>query len=355
VLPAERYRARILALIRRAARSFWVRLVVSAGLLALVATHIDLAGARARLASGSWGLFAAAAAVLFASFLLGAVRWHIYLSAVGIDVPLLGAVRAYLIGTFGTNFLPSQFGGDVARAWIASGQGTRLRSAATVLVDRATALLCLLVIGWLAVASNPGPVPSQLLIALATASTAYAVAAFTVIVVSRSGRLRRLLPVRLRSQAGEMLRSLRACFRPAVLARTLLVGLAFQGLVVLAAWLVARSISLHAPFSVVAASLAPVLILTAVPLSIGGLGVREGGFVVLLGYAGVGTTGATVFSLLSAVAFAIASLSGGLALARPAARSVASAQAHDREQKRHEEDLQAHDHERRSEHDQTLL
>jgi hypothetical protein len=96
----------------------------------------------------------------------------------------------------------------------------------------------------------------------------------------------------------------------------LLVGLAFQGLVVLATWLVARSISLQVPVSVIAATLAPVLIVSAIPISIGGFGVREGGYVVLLGYAGIGSADATVFSLLTATVFALASLPGALAILR---------------------------------------
>ena len=61
-----------------------VRVVVSVGLLALVATQIDFDAIRSRLAGGSWGLFAVAVIVgdvIFVSFLVGALRWHIFLQA----------------------------------------------------------------------------------------------------------------------------------------------------------------------------------------------------------------------------------------------------------------------------------
>ena len=304
-----------------------MRVLASAGLLALVATRIDFGDARIRLSGSSWGLLAAAAVALFASFLVGARRWHSYLASADIDIPVRGAVRAYLIGAFTTNFLPSQVGGDVARAWIAGGPGTRLRSSTTVVIDRATALFCLICIGWIAVAVLPGPVPGQVIVALATASGIFAGAAATGLSVSLSGRIQRRLPERVRSLVGEVRRSVRACLQPAVLVRTLLVGFAFQGLVVLAAWFVADSLSLQVPFSVLAASLAPVLIVSAAPVSIGGFGVREGSYVVLLGYAGVGAADATLFSLLSAAAFALASLPGALALVRGAPVVSSAAQA----------------------------
>ena len=119
-----------------------------------------------------------------------------------------------------------------------------------------------------------------------------------------------------------------------VLAQTLAIGLGFQGLVVLAAWLIARSLELDLPFSTLAVVLAPVLIVSVLPISIGGFGVREGSYVVLLSYAGISSTDAALLSLLSAAAFAIASLPGGLALMRPPAASARPAQTNIESRKR---------------------
>jgi uncharacterized membrane protein YbhN (UPF0104 family) len=304
--------------------SLWARALVSAGLLAVVVSRIDLSGAGRRLAQGSWGMFAAAVAALLASFLVGALRWRLYLAAAGVETSAQEAVRAYLIGAFSNNFLPSQVGGDVARAWVAGRPGRRLRAATTVAVDRATALACLIGLGWIGYAGDPGAVPGELVAALAAATGAVAVAAGAGLLLLRSARLALLAPRRLRTPGREARAALAACLERAVLARTLAIGLGFQGLVLLAAWLIARSIELDVPLPALAASLAPVLIVSVLPVSIGGFGVREGSYVVLLGYAGVGATDATLFSLLSGAAFALASLPGGLALLRPPEAPVSS-------------------------------
>ena len=281
--------------------------------------------------------------VVFASFLVGALRWHIFLQAAGVASTQRQAVGAYLIGTFTTNFLPTQIGGDVTRALVVAGRGTRIRSATTVVLDRATALACMIVVGWVLVATDPGAVPGELLAALAAASAAFVFACLLVVPLLRLAR--RVTP-RLQPVAEEVRTALAACLTRSVLARTLLVGLGFQGLVYLAAWLVARSVSVDVPLSVLGAVLAPVLILSAAPVSIGGFGVREGSFVFLLGYASVGATDATLFSLLSAAAFALASLPGALVLLSrgAAAGSAGPAQTENREQERREEDLDAGDH-----------
>ena len=93
--------------------------------------------------------------------------------------------------------------------------------------------------------------------------------------------------------------TVRACVRAPVLWRTLALGIGFQALVVLSAWFLVHAILLELSFGVVAVSLPPALILSVLPISIAGFGVREGSYVLLLGHAGVSATDATLFSLLS--------------------------------------------------------
>lgn len=294
-----------------------MRAFVSAGLLALLATRVDFGTVRSRLSGGSWGWFAAAVGLLLASFVVAALRWFLFLRAAGVKTTPSGAVRAYLIGTFTTNFLPSQIGGDVTRAWVAGEAGTRIRSATTVVIDRATALACLVLVGWLAFATDPHPVPGTLLAALGAAAGALVAAGLVIAAAVRAHTwLSRLTPARLRGSASDVRATARACFRGSIIWQTVLLGLAFQGLATSSVWLVARSISLHVPFSVLAVTLPSVLIVTVLPISIAGYGVREGSYVLLLGHAGVSTSDATLLSVLSGVVFALASLPGGLSLLR---------------------------------------
>lgn len=302
-------------LLRRAAGSFWLRLLVSAGLLTLVALRINFGDAAERLSQGRWGLFAAAVACLLASFVVGGLRWSIFLRAAGIETTAESALRAYLIGTFVNTFLPSQVGGDVARAWIAGTRGTRMRAGATVVIDRLTALGCLIAIAWAAVLLEAGSVPWQIAVALGGATLTFvAVLPVALVLVRAGGRFRHRLSSRVRLWAAEAVAGARACLRPPVLRPTIPLGLVFQGLVALSVWLVARSIDVDAPFAVIVAVVPPALIATAAPISIGGLGVREALYVLLLGYAGVNATDATLLSLISALAFVLASLPGALAL-----------------------------------------
>lgn len=333
--------------LRRLAGSLWIRLLVSAGLLALVATQIDFHTVASRISGASWGWFVAAIAVLFASFLVAALRWQLFLDAADVPARPLETVRAYLIGTFANNFLPSQLGGDVASVFLVGGRGTRTRVGTTVVVDRATAIGCLVLTAWLALALDHGPVPAALVAALAAATGVLVLAGVLAAVLVHGGTgLGRLLPSRLHGSAADARATVRACVHAPVLWRTVALGAAFQALVVLALWLVSRAIALRLSFSVLAVTLPPVLLVSALPISIAGYGVREGSYVLLLRHVGVGATDATLLSLLGAISFAIASMAGGVALARRRADGGAqggTAQAQDREHERGKKDLDAHD------------
>jgi uncharacterized protein (TIRG00374 family) len=317
---------RLVKLLARLAGSFWVRLVVSIGLLALVATQVDFGRGVHRLAEGQWGWFALAVVTLVVASAVASFRWHLYLEACDVDRDWRRALRAYFMGTFTSNFLPSQVGGDLARVLMVGQRGKRVRAFTTVALDRATALACLIAIAWVFAAADPDGVPRSLLLTLAVVSALLAALVAALLgVVGRRDSIRRRLPERLKPLVGEVLASVRASVQSQVLIRTLLLGLLFQGLGVLAAWLIGLSIGLSVPVSALVTTLPLVVTLSFLPFSIGGLGVREGGFVVLLGQAGVSATEATVFSLLNGLAFALASLPGALVLLRSAHPAPAEA------------------------------
>src|SRR5262249_44072463 len=151
------------------------------------------------------------------------------------------------------------------------------------IVDRATAIGCLVLTAWLALAADPSAVPGALVGALAAATGALVLAGLVAaVLVSGTTRVTRLLPDRFRRSAAEARDTVRACVRWPVLWRTIGLGAAFQALVVLSVWFLAQAIALDLAFAVVAATLPPVLIVAALPISIAGYGVREGSYVLLL-------------------------------------------------------------------------
>ena len=310
--------ARIGRAIQRAVGSVWVRAILTVFLLALIATLVDWGAAADQLEEGSWPLFLAGIGVLFCSQLVGAWRWYFLLEGAGLRRPLPAVIRAYLMGAFANSFLPTAFGGDLARALLLAKPGPPLvRALLSVVVDRFLALWCLIGLGWLSLAIRPGSVPTSLALALLAVTAGGLVASTLLILFSLRGgnALARRLPERVVEWARETRATLHLYRkRPRILLIGLGLGLAFQALTVTALWLVARAIDIDAPITLLAVVAPLVLVVTLIPISIAGFGLREGGMVVFLATADYSTTEATLLSLMSVVALVAASLPGAIAI-----------------------------------------
>jgi uncharacterized protein (TIRG00374 family) len=317
-----------MTLVRSAGGSVWVRAAGSVLLLGFVAINIDLGAAADRLREGRWEWFAVAVALLLVALGIGAWRWHVLLAAAGISSTRRETLRAFAIGVFCTTFLPTSFGGDGVRAWIVGRpRGAVVRALTSVGVDRATALACLVAVGWLLAALNPGAVPGSLALALLVASVAGAgvVGVLSAALVRPGSWLRRLptwlarrheaRAARLTAWAQEGRGVLRAYVRSRrVVWAVVGLGCAYQLVAVAFLWALTRVVQVDLAPSTVAVALPLIVLANLIPLSIAGFGVREGAFVVVLGTADVTATDATVLSLLTITALALSGMPGALAL-----------------------------------------
>jgi uncharacterized protein (TIRG00374 family) len=294
-----------------------VRILVSVALLAVVAASIDWGAVSHGLANASWWLFALASATYFGAFLIAAVRWTALLHVARVGVPYRQALRAYLIGMFSNNLLPSGYGGDAVRAWVVAGIGKPLaRSLTSVAVDRISALVCLIALAWLAVAIKAGEVPDEIVLLLAMATILAAIAGLAGLIVTRKRGLGRFLPDAVRPYTSEVAEVLRSYERDGgLIAAVVGLGLAYQVTVLVAFWLIAEGLGLDLDPAILAIVVPPVLLAALLPISLAGFGVREGAFVVLLAEFGISAADATLLSILAVVGVTIASLPGGVAVA----------------------------------------
>jgi glycosyltransferase 2 family protein len=284
--------------------------LVSALLLGVVLAYANVEDVVSALRDGDWSWFVAALALMAAVAVVGGVRWRLLLADAEIEVSSVRSVRAVAASLFLNNVLPTSFGGDATRAWLVGRESGRLlRAAAATAVDKATVLGCLFLLAWVALAFDSGEVPASLVRVLAwvTLGLAAAVVVGALTVVGVKPIVRRL-PPRLAAMIREAWATFRVWARSGRLIGWLLgLGLLYQGLAVLALVCVGKTVAVDLSFTLAAVTGAIVVVAMLIPVSIGGLGVREGGFVLLLGQAGVDGADATVVSLLSAAAILLSS------------------------------------------------
>jgi uncharacterized protein (TIRG00374 family) len=301
-------------------QAVWLRVVVTLALLGLVGSRIDWNHVGSRLSHGHPLDFVAAVGVVGVALAIGVYRWWRLLHKAGVHLGLLSLGRIYAVSTFSNTFLPTSVGGDVTRALLVVRRGPVLtRVATTIVIDRLGGLAGLLGIAWITLAFQSTKVPSGSRVFLAWVTIAIFVGSLVVMaaVTRGSGVARSLVPARLVATARECQSLLRSfASDPRTLVMLLITSLLFQTLISLQLMLLARAIDVQLSFSTAAVVLALVTVVTLIPISIGGFGVREGSYVVLLGGASIVATDATLISVMSVATLFLASLPGAVMLAR---------------------------------------
>lgn len=299
-----------------------VRLVVSLVMLAvLLPRAATLVGPLWKPATFAW--LAAAVATTLVGVVLATLRWQRVLVALDVHTGVRPLLSNYLAGLFVSNFLPTTIGGDVLRVTRLSAlNGERPRSFASVVLERLTGWVVLPVISLVTLLINPGllrpPIDeaSKLVVVISLTTLAllgvilYGASSQTVgrRLAAKDGWLRFLNAVHLGL----------ARFRrqPIAALEVLVVGFAYQLAVVLAAFLSAKALGLPVSWTAVLAFMPAVAIVQVLPFpTIGGLGVREGAFVLFLHPLGVSTDQAITLGLIVYGINLLASLLGAPAFA----------------------------------------
>ena len=288
-----------------------LKLAVSVGLLAWLLRSMDtaaLAGLLARLPL--WSIVTALGLLIVQPAVL-ALRWWLVMIAIEAPIRFGSILPLTFMGVFFNQVLPTSFGGDAVRIWQARRLGIDLDAAVVgVLLERISGvfglvLLTALGVWYLGAAIDDSAVRLGLLAALPLAVLGIAVLAS----LDRLPDNWRHLPV-----LKDLVRLARDSRRTFLAPRTALPLLLLSVLShVLAAGTIygfAQGLQLGLPLSTCVALFSAVILVTTIPISFAGWGLREGAMVTLFAFAGVGADTALALSLAFGVVFLAASLPG---------------------------------------------
>ncbi len=311
-----------------------VQVVLSVGLIAFVLWTAHPARVWHALRDFDPGWFAAALALNIAVTPLMAYRWLLLLRARGRrDVPLGWLTETYFVALLLGQVLPTAVGGDAVRLVdLARRTGARAEAAASIVVDRVVGTFALVVLAAAGGLLGGGSLSTGSVLLL-EAGLAVGCVVLAWICLARGARplLRRFVPLarRLRAEgaARAVYRDLHA-YRAngGTLGIVFVLAVAAQFLRVVVIALLARGMGLDVGLGTFLL-LGPVLFLvTVVPISLNGIGLREAAFVALLKGVGVSTADAFVLGLaFFAVGVLTASLGGAVLLRRALAGRGATA------------------------------
>ncbi len=261
------------------------------------------------------GLFLLALLLFVTGVVVRAFRWRALLVALDIRVPFWRLVYLYFSGSFFNVFLPTGFGGDVVRVLELAQEAQATAAFGTVFVDRMSGLLVLFGMALLALPFGHRLLPTGIVLLVAAVAAGGLIAGGLVLQGRWLRRLGGWLPGPL-SLAGEGVLAraydaVTACGWKAV-AQALGISLLFNILLILINYLAARAVGMEIGL-IYFPLFVPILSVTLMlPISIGGLGVREGMAVLLFAQVGVDEATAAAASLAVYAVSAVTGLFGGL-------------------------------------------
>jgi hypothetical protein len=287
------------------------RIVGTVALMGFALRNVNLPALLGLLETVDWRWWGAGLALVVGVQIAASIRWAALARPIGFQFPLGVFIRRFFEGLFFSLCLPTSIGGDVVKAFrLAHTTHGRVLAGCTILADRLTGLAALAIIALTALAS--------IRLALSTIeSLAFGGLLLGVVLVAVRWAVGHLDGIAERLPPNHAARVILARLLPyqqqtglvtSAIAWSLLLQLG--GSVVVAC--VGRSVGVMLPLAFWFMAVPLVALAMVLPISISGVGVREGGLALLLAPYGVPAEKAVAIGLLWFLLNILCGLAGGL-------------------------------------------
>jgi hypothetical protein len=291
--------------------SLFLRIAVSVGIVAFMLSKLDTSNMARFLRRADVFLVFLTLVTVFMDRGLMAVRWMKLVEALDVTASRAKLVKIFFLSTFFGSFLPSGVGGEAVRAVSFTRLTSRgIESVASVVMDRLIGFLSMLLVGLLSLTVFYGVYPHPALLGVVLVSS-------VVLLVGLALSLARPVHdwVLARTESGRVRRAVEAMGRYrgrlGTLAIVLGISIGVQLLRVLQAYLLSESMALDTGWKYFLCFVPPILVVTMLPISVGGWGTANLAYVALFSQVGMDPDGAFVLSVLILGLGVVGNLPGG--------------------------------------------
>ena len=292
---------------------FVAKVAVSLLLLWFLFTADDLDKVAGRLANIAPGFLVLGFLVESLGIFLAAWRWRIVLAAIGVRIGFASALQILFIGLFLNQVLPSTLGGDAMRAWRLFKRGSSVGHAVRgVMLDRVVALVglaFLVALGLPFVLSLTGDRVAYWILWGIVVAVLSGLA--VLLVVENLLAPLKFGPHALYQGLSALSRDARRLFLvPRRAGLTLALSVLIHAATVLSVFVLALGMGISVSAIECLVLLPPVILLSALPVSLAGWGVREGAMIAAMGFVGVLPSAALALSVMFGLIVVASSLPG---------------------------------------------
>lgn len=267
-----------------------LRIVISLGLLIFLLSKVGVRETWESLQRANIGYLLAVFLLYLLGVALRSYRWRIFLNAQGVQASIPKLISLYLIGGFFNLVLPSGFGGDVVRVYELSQYSSHAASSiTTVFMDRLSGFLALFTMATVALAFGHQMVPPRVgatIIVIFLASLVGTGALFSRPLWRRLKGLPLFSSLAQNQRVKELYLSTQIYSLPPFL-QAIFLSLGFNILLMIMNYLAALAFGVRISFWYFLLFIPIISFLLVLPISLSGLGVREGVYIYLFSRVGV--------------------------------------------------------------------
>lgn len=290
------------AVVDSRSRRWWttgLKALVSLGLLTFLFTKVDIRSVLETLRDLQGGFFGLAMISYFSLQFAGIFRWRIMVHVQGYGHAYGRLATFYFAGLFFNLFLPTSIGGDLSRCYyLADSRSDVLRAMTTILADRASGMIALMSIAAVALIESSIVIPGWMM-AITTGGAVLLLLGLLIPFIYPRFFRRFALPYRYWEN-------------PRFMAVSLAVSFFIQLSVVLINVFIGQAVGVNIPLAFYFVFTPLVNVAGMIPISLNGLGVREGAYVYFLAQAGIDTPQALAFAIVWLILITSMSALGGI-------------------------------------------
>ena len=277
--------------------TFTLRIFATVALMVFVLQQVEWESLVRRLKSLEWQWYAAAQAVAIVIQVVAGIRWSSLARPIGFVHSTSFFIWRFFEGVFFNLCLPSSIGGDVVKAYrLSSTNRGRLLAGCTILADRLAGVSALGVLAGSAILSIKLNLSPASTIAVGTVLFASVLLGFR-LTIGNLDRFLDLLPAthKIRQFLSQLLPYQ---IRPSLMGKAVAWSLIVQVGASVSVALMARGIGVNLGLGIWFSVVPLIALAIVLPISINGVGIREGGMALLLSRWGVAGEQAVAIGLL---------------------------------------------------------
>jgi len=245
-----------------------------------------------------------------------AFRWWYLLRHASVEQSISLSYQHILISFFMNNFLPSAVGQDAVRSAYAGGKDRFSHCLGVALIDRLTGFIGMLVLGIFALLSSV----QRIKILSLVYTILVLILILLYVLLTLKGRFvwlkKKLLGIRFLNIGNEV-KALYDGFsgyreKSGVLINAVLISAVVQGFITLINWVIAKGMGVNVSFFSLLVLLPIITVVSLIPITVSGLGLREFSYYYLFGLIGIKGEVAASLSLMFYFISVLASIPGGI-------------------------------------------